>query len=378
MRFNRIKTILNSGHTNYKGWKTNKKIIVIESDDWGSIRMPSREVYNYCIKKGYHVDKTIYTKYDSLESEEDLDMLLNLLIRIKDKNGQHPIFTANCLVANPDFSRIKASDFSHYYYESFLETYKKYPKHQKNWQKWQNAIKENLLFPQSHGREHLNVSRYLSDLQNRNYDAHFSFELQMPGIFEKNNHTKGNKYIVPLEYYNEKDKKGKMDIIKEGLKTFETIFNYKSESYIAGNFVWYSEIENVLNEAKIKFIQGGKYQLLPKGKYEGYVTKRHFIGEANNYGQKYLIRNVFFEPSFDNKIDWVNRCLKEISIAYLMGRPAIISTHRINYIGTIEESNRDRSLFLLNELLYQIKRKWPETQFMTSVELGSYINNNLR
>ena len=29
------------------GWRTNRHIVVIESDDWGSIRMPSKEVYVY-------------------------------------------------------------------------------------------------------------------------------------------------------------------------------------------------------------------------------------------------------------------------------------------------------------------------------------------
>jgi hypothetical protein len=31
-------------YTQLRTWKTNKKLIVIESDDWGSIRMPSNQV----------------------------------------------------------------------------------------------------------------------------------------------------------------------------------------------------------------------------------------------------------------------------------------------------------------------------------------------
>ena len=40
-----------------RGWKTDRKIVVIESDDWGSIRMPRREVYEMSLKKGYRVDR---------------------------------------------------------------------------------------------------------------------------------------------------------------------------------------------------------------------------------------------------------------------------------------------------------------------------------
>ena len=33
-----------------RGWKTDHKIVVIESDDWGSIRMPSTETLNHLLK----------------------------------------------------------------------------------------------------------------------------------------------------------------------------------------------------------------------------------------------------------------------------------------------------------------------------------------
>ena len=36
-------------------------------------------------------------------------------------------FTPLTIVANPDFSKIRDSDFSEYFYESFAETLKRYP-----------------------------------------------------------------------------------------------------------------------------------------------------------------------------------------------------------------------------------------------------------
>jgi len=38
--------------TNALGSKTRRKIVVIESDDWGAIRMPSQRVYAELEKKG--------------------------------------------------------------------------------------------------------------------------------------------------------------------------------------------------------------------------------------------------------------------------------------------------------------------------------------
>ena len=52
----------------HRGWTTDRKILVIESDDWGSIRMPSREIYEKSLRAGYRVDLNMFDKYDSLHA----------------------------------------------------------------------------------------------------------------------------------------------------------------------------------------------------------------------------------------------------------------------------------------------------------------------
>ena len=369
--FNKFKNF----YSNFGGWTTNRKIVVIESDDWGSIRMPSKEVYNYCIKNSYPVDKSIYTKYDSLASEEDLNLLLNLLVSKRNSYGQNPVFTINSLVANPDFGRIKQNNFQEYHYELITETFRKYPKHQRNWELWSQAASENLFYFQSHGREHLNVNRFLSDLRKGVKEAMFAFDLCMPGIFHLNNINEGNNYIVPFEFENDYDKIDKLHIVDEGLKLFEKLFGYKSVSFIAGNYVWYDEIEDALAKGGVKILQGSRFQLIPKGEYTGFVKKRNYLGSKNKYNQIYLNRNVFFEPCSNTSIDWVSKCVQEIQSAFLMKKPAIISTHRLNYVGYLDEKNRDHSLQLLEKLLSEILLRWPEVEFLNSVELGKLILN---
>lgn len=96
---------IGKGILNLANWHTDRKIIVIDSDDWGSIRMPSREVYQKLLNKGYAVDRDAYNKYDSLASEADLSNLFDVLSRYKDKNGNSPVITANAVMANPDFKK---------------------------------------------------------------------------------------------------------------------------------------------------------------------------------------------------------------------------------------------------------------------------------
>ena len=52
-----IKQTITHNLLNVPGWRTNRHIVVIESDDWGSIRMPSKEVYDKLLKEGYRASR---------------------------------------------------------------------------------------------------------------------------------------------------------------------------------------------------------------------------------------------------------------------------------------------------------------------------------
>jgi hypothetical protein len=115
--------------SNIPGTILNKKIVVIESGDWGSIRMPSVKTYNDLKGKGLDLDSGGSKRYnlnDTLASSEDLVGLFELLGSFKDNKGNNPLFTAVSLVANPDFDKIKANNFQEYYWEPFTETLNKY------------------------------------------------------------------------------------------------------------------------------------------------------------------------------------------------------------------------------------------------------------
>ncbi len=60
---------------NIPGWRTGSKILVIESDDWGSVRMSSPEAYRKLLTKGYPVDQWPYNNMDALECNKELELL---------------------------------------------------------------------------------------------------------------------------------------------------------------------------------------------------------------------------------------------------------------------------------------------------------------
>ena len=55
-----------------------------------------------------------------------------------------------------------------------------------------------------------------------------------------------------------------------------------------------------------------------------------------------------------------------------MKRPAVISTHRINYVGYIDPKNKENGLRQLGKLLERILNKWPDVRFVTTDQLIDY------
>jgi hypothetical protein len=127
-----------------------------------------------------------------------------------------------------------------------------------------------------------------------------------------------------------------------------------------------------LSNEGVNVLQGMKYQILPVLKNKKHPLVRHMVGDVLNK-QVYLTRNCVFEPSQNLNRDSVSDCLKNISNAFLWRKPAIITAHRLNFIGNIVESNRTKNLASLDELFVKILKKWPGVEFMTSDGLGRLI-----
>ena len=119
-----------------------------------------------------------------------------------------------------------------------------------------------------------------------------------------------------------------------------------------------------------------KYQKLPLGNSLNGKREmiRRYVGDKNEAGLFYLVRNCVFEPSqTSDNYDDVSMCLQNIDNAFFWNKPAIIDTHRLNYIGSYDEKNRDISLNKLRILLKKILEKWHDVEFMTSNELLDII-----
>jgi hypothetical protein len=367
----KLKQIIVNNLVSIPGWSTNRKIVVIESDDWGSIRMPSMDAHQTMLNAKIPVDKDLYSTYDSLESNDDLSALFDTLKKVRDKNNNNPIITANTIVGNPDFEKIKKSDFTSYYFETFNETLKRYPNHSKVFKLYEQGIEENIFRPQFHGREHLNTSEWLKELQTGNKDLLLAFKHEMFGVPIKN--TKRGNYMAAFDFNEDSNLTVIQNTIIEGLNIFNNLFGYKSKTLIAPCYVWSNKMDEVLNREGIKGYQGIRNQLVPNINGKPYQKKYHYTGQSNALGQKYLVRNAFFEPTHFSRKDEVTEIIERMRIAFFWKKPLILSTHRINFIGSLNEDNRKINLQKFETLLKAIVKEFPDVEFMASDQLVELI-----
>jgi hypothetical protein len=358
---------------NIPGWRTNRKIVVFESDDWGMIRMASKTARERLAQKGHPVYRSVYNTYDALACNDDVEQLISVLSECKDSRGYPAKFTLNTLMANPDFQKIKESDYHQYFYQPSVQTLDQYPDSDRVFPLIKQGIKDNIFQPQFHGREHVQINNWLYQLRSGNCTFLDAFEENIFTLNPSQGFACRTECLDAMATYQNED----FSIIKtslcEGLKLFENIWDFRSRSIIAPCYTWHHSLEAYMSSLGIKYIQGAQAQREPRIGKEKKKIRRHYLGQRNASDQCYLIRNVHFEQVENPDKDWVDSAMAQIRIAFRMKKPAVISTHRVNYIGRIEPINRERNLQFLKGLLKAIIKYYPAVEFMSTDELGDLM-----
>lgn len=357
---------------NSKGFKSKRKIVVIESDDWGSVRMPSKQAFTNLLNAGIKVDQCGYNTFDSLESVDDLDSIFNQLHKIKDKKGNSPIITANTIVANPDYEKIREGNFDHYYFETFDQSYKRHQGSTHTLDVIKQGIGERLYFPQLHGREHIFLNNWMGALKIGDSATRLAFDNQVYGLSTTITSAKRKSFLTALDINSLNELEAHETILFEAQQIFKKKFGFPSASFIAANYTWHPNHEVFLDRIDVNTIQGGRAQKVP-GSQDGYQTIKHFMGKRNGLGQIFLIRNASFEPATRPNVNWHQKVLNEVKAAFLVGAPVILSTHRVNFMGGMVEKNREDNLKLFSEILSDLVKRYPDIEFMNTVELSNLI-----
>jgi hypothetical protein len=338
--------------------------------------MPSSDAYNNLLMSGIDLVSdagALFNKYDSLATSGDLSALFEVLSSVKDRTGRPAVITPVSIVANPDFDKIRKSNFTNYYFEPFIETLRRYKGCEDSFKLWEEGIRDRLFIPQFHGREHLNVSVWMKALAKDNKAARIGFDQCFWGMTTKNEPEIGVEFQAAFDFTDPADLILHKNILASGLDLFKDIFGYRASYFAPPNGPLSSSLETILVDKGIRYLSMPRIQSEPVG-YGRNRKRMHWIGKRNRSGLVVITRNCFFEPVAKGT-DWVDSCLSDISVAFKWRKPAVISSHRVNFTGALSPDNRKHGLSRLHELLNKIVQNWPGTEFITSEELGDIICN---
>lgn len=357
---------------NIVGWKTKRKIVVFSVDDYGNVQLDSKDARDKLFANGL---KTItrFDQFDALETPDDLHALYETLSSVKDKSNRPAVFTAFSVCANIDFERMRDDGYSTYYYEELPDTFEKLKGYQGAWDLWQQGMRDRLLSPQFHGREHLNVKVLMERLQRKDPLVLACFDNRSYTAIADTGYRTID-FSAALDFYHFEENEELKKVAADGLDLFEQVFGYRAKNFTpCGSNGYSSTLDPILFAGGIQYIDTSRFKADHLG--EGRFEKREFnyTGKKNTLGQSYLVRNCVFEPTDERGIDWVTFCMRQIEAAFRWHMPANISSHRVNFCGQIDPNNRTQGLQALRQLLTAIVKRWPDVEFMTSRELGDVM-----
>jgi hypothetical protein len=368
----RLRRTLVNNIKNIPGWRTNRRIVVMECDDWGGIRMPSAEARDAMIKKGLNISDSRFDKYDTLADAEDLERLFTVLESVRDSAGNHAVMTPLVVVANPDFDRIRESEFLEYHYEPFRTTLQRYYPDQDVFRLWQEGLSRGVFIPELHGRDHIAVPFWMKELQAGTRELRTAFDhgyvsLETPGVPEP---VSG--FRAEFFFENNDQKKLLENAIEDSVKIFTDIFGRCPSTFVPGNGFFHPDFDQFLVKTGVSFLN--VMHRTPYLGVKGELRYKRYVSGQKGKGITYYTRNCAFEPT-ENGYTGIDSTLSQIAAAFRWGKPAIISTHRVNFVGAIDRRNRERGLQELKKLLGLILKKWPDTEFKSSGSALDYLAN---
>lgn len=362
------------GLKNLPGWRCRDKLVVFSVDDYGNVRLDSPAARERMRSAGLAMDNQ-FDRFDTLETRQDLEALFETLDSVRDSRGQPAKFTAYALSANPDFARIRA-DGNHYHHEALTDTFERLASTQPHayngaWTLWQEGMEKGFIQPQFHGREHLNVD--LIEHKLRSGDSTLRLALDNDSLTALGNEPDlpGIGFTAAFGVCDGSDRELErhQKILEDGLKLFRQVFGFDSTTFTPPAMQLHPKLYPVAERLGIRAID--KPQRCIR-RLDRTKMKREFnrLGPARGGQHINLIRNVVFEPGKDMGVDPVEHALGLIGEAFRWKKPAIISSHRVNFCGHIDPTNRQHGLAALGKLLQGIVTRWPEVQFVSADELA--------
>lgn len=357
---------------NLPGWCTKRKIVVFSVDDYGNVRINSKQARESLTKAGIKAANR-FDQYDALENNEDLEALFEVLSTTQDIHGNSACFTPISLSANIDFESILNEGLTEYTYELLPVTFSKLNGYDNTYNLIKEGIEKRIFVPQYHGREHLNLRVFNDKLLNRDKD--------LLTVLKNRSYTgictsdyPNIKYPSAFSFEKPEEIEELKKVAADGLNCFEKVYGYRAVHFNAPTGNESRLLHPILNEGGIKYIDKKYFnrEHTGNGKFQ---MDFFYTGKTNDLSQTFIVKNCVFEPNENRGLDWVEYTIRQLETAFKWKKPAIISSHRVNFCGQIDPNYRKEGLKALKKLLTKIVIKWPDVEFLLLHDLAKEIES---
>mgnify|MGYP001386926983 CR=1 FL=1 len=315
--------------------------VILGSDDWG-MGAWAPDVSAYQRYSSHPFMQNTWSK-GTLERPEDMRRLFSLLSSFHGADGRPALFQPNYVVALPDYEAIKEDGFTRYYDIGLAGPLPS------RWQRGdilgtaREGMEMGVWYPQYHARaHHFSPKRWVSLLKDGNRDVNELFEDQMYVWESTRERVKEYSYMTPLEM---------VQWVAKGISYFQEAFGRRPQTVVNADVlpgVKEAWAANGFRVANIFRKVGFYYDPLTALSYS-----------SNNT----LLDLILIER--EHRLEYLDKACEDAASAWERNEPAVVVTHRTNYVS-FDPEDVAINLGYLEEFLARICEKG--AVFLTEVE----------
>ena len=340
------------------------KAVVLESDDWGLCAWSPDDQAHRVLTDTPAFRSPAGRAYgrSTLESAADVKRLVQALLEFRGGDGFPPVWQANTVMAAPDYARLEPPLFQ--VAAMPVITLPELPSRWQRpglWDEVRSACEAGVWWPELHGFHHLPELAWLTALRRNQSDARRAFEQQSP-VCEAVSACGEFDAAEPAEV--------KHRNLERAIETFTRMFGRPPTSFCPPDYRWDDRFEAAAEKLGVTLWQGRSERArrtLPQLRR----LVRELAWRASSGARFYLPARIAFEPRGGpvrpqgpgapggNGDAGAAPRLGAADVharargAWSAGRPAVISTHRLNY-AHLDAAWSDAGRGALRDLLQRL------------------------
>jgi len=344
------------------------KAVVLESDDWGLCAWSPDEQARLVLSDTPAFRTPAGARYggSTLESAADVRAITDLLLEFRGGDALPPVLQANTVLASPDYVGLDPPLFpaDHMPLIDFPQTPSRWAR-PGLWGEVVRAREAGVWWPELHGLHHLPENAWLSALRRAEADARRAHEQQSP-------------VCEAVEASGEYDASEPIETRRRNLELavekFRVLFGRAPTSFCPPDYRWDESSDADAERLGLTTFQG-------KAERAGAALPRlrRVLGRypwPDFEGTRFhLPPRIAFEPSAGERASrvGVDAARRAARTAWGRSQPAVISTHRVNYVHLDDDrarAGREQLRALLGALTED------GAMFVTDAEVRSLVERD--